>query len=210
MSIDKKRVDAAEEQLESEKQKTDYDTREFTIEELVQRYDQARIYLPQYKKEFLWDEYQQSRLIESIILGLPIPPISVAEIPEIYRLEIIDGGQRIRTLAAFLTNELCLKGLITLENLNDFSFKDLSAFRQRKFKNTPVRTIVFSKTTEAVRHDIFDRLNTYHLPLHPMEKRKNLSSSKTDKQRANSSLDSLPSQKFVQPLANQLTMNKQG
>ena len=59
------------------------------------------IYLfPEYQRDFVWDEVRQSRLIESITLGLPIPIVFMAEDAQ-GRLEIVDGSQRIRTLAAF-------------------------------------------------------------------------------------------------------------
>ncbi len=181
LPINEKRVDAAEKKIESEKKNVDYDTREFTIEILVQKYlrdqdkDDNELYVPEYQREFVWDEYRQSRLIESIILGLPIPLIFVAEIHETSRLEIVDGSQRIRTLAAFLNHELCLKELTTLKELNGFYFDNLSASRQRKFKNLPMRMVVLSsKATEAVRNDMFDRINTSSLPLFPMEKRKGI------------------------------------
>ncbi|OQW94366.1 MAG: hypothetical protein BWK79_06215 [Beggiatoa sp. IS2] len=180
-TIDEKKINAAEEQIEREKKSVDYDTREFTIEIVVQKYltgedkDENDIYVPEYQREFVWDEYRQSRLIESIILGLPIPLIFVAEIPETGRLEIVDGSQRIRTLAAFLNNELPLKGLTTLDTLNGFEFRNFNISRQRKFKNTAMRMIVLSsKATETVRNDMFDRINTSSLPLCPMEKRKGI------------------------------------
>jgi len=181
LPINEKRVDAAEQQIEREKKNVDYDTRDFTIEILMQKYlkdqdkDDNELYVPEYQREFVWEEYRQSRLIESIILGLPIPLIFVAEIHETGKLEIVDGSQRIRTMAAFLNNELCLRGLTTLKELNGFYFDNLSASRQRKFKNLPMRMVILSsKATEAVRNDMFDRINTSSLPLCPMEKRKGI------------------------------------
>ncbi|MBE9227534.1 DUF262 domain-containing protein [Phormidium sp. LEGE 05292] len=177
----KDRIDKAESQIEDKKQSVDYDTREFTIEYIVDKYvrglddDKNEIYVPEYQREFVWDERRQSRLIESIILGLPIPLIFVAEIQETGRLEIVDGSQRVRTLARFLANELKLRNLVTLDQLNGFSFEDFLPSRQRKLKNTPMRMIVLSsKADQEVRNDMFDRINTSSLPLFPMEKRKGI------------------------------------
>jgi len=172
-------ISIAEEQIDEKRQEIDYDTREFTIEFIVNKYlekdddDFSDIYVPEYQREFVWDINRQSRLIESIILGLPIPVIFVAEIKETGRLEIVDGSQRVRTLAAFMTNQLRLTNLRTLDSLNGSSFKDLAPSRQRKFKNTPIRMIVLSdRADEKVRNDMFDRINTSSLDLTPMEKRK--------------------------------------
>lgn len=171
-----------EDQIEERKQEIDYNTREFTIEIIVKKYlekdDQdddalSEIYVPEYQREFVWDTNRQSRFIESIILGLPIPLIFVAEIKETGKLEIVDGSQRVRTLAAFIENQLRLNNLRTLNSLNGFYFKDLAPSRQRKFQNTPIRMIVLSdKADEKVRNDMFDRINTSSLDLTPMETRK--------------------------------------
>lgn len=170
-----------EEQIDAQRQEIDYNTREFTIELIVSKYlekdddDLSEIYVPEYQREFVWDITRQSRFIESIILGLPIPLIFVAEIPETGRLEIVDGSQRVRTLAAFMTNQLQLNNLKKLASLNGFYFKDLAPSRQRKFKNTLLRTVVLSdKADERVRNDMFDRINTSSLDLTPMETRRGL------------------------------------
>ncbi|MFM6189172.1 MAG: DUF262 domain-containing protein [Planktothrix sp.] len=165
-AIQQDRITAAEQQIEAKKQQIDYDTREYTIEMIVNKYlekddqDESDIYVPEYQREFVWDINRQSKLIESIILGLPIPPVFVAEIQESGRLEIVDGSQRIITLAAFLRNQLRLTNLSTLDSLNGFCFKDLAPSRQRKFKNTPLRMIILSdKANESVRKDMFERIN---------------------------------------------------
>jgi len=171
----------AEEQIEDRRHEIDYDTREFTIDFIVNKYlekdddDHSELYVPEYQREFEWDITRQSRLIESIILGLPIPLLFVAEIKETGRLEIVDGSQRVRTLAAFIQNKLQLSNLKRLDSLNGFYFQDLTLPRQRKFKNTPIRMIVLSaKADESVRADMFDRINTSSVDLTPMETRKGI------------------------------------
>lgn len=181
MSKSQENLEKVEQQIETRQKNVAYDTREFTIEIIVNKFlkeedkDNNELYVPEYQREFVWDERRQSRFIESVILGLPIPLIFVAEISEDGRLEIVDGSQRIRTLAAFLYDQLRLDGLTTLSYLNDFVFSELSISRQRKVKNVPMRMIVLSsKATEEVRNDMFDRINTSSLPLTPMEKRKGI------------------------------------
>lgn len=180
-AVTQDKVNLAEEQIEDKKQEIDYDTREFTIEFIVSKYlekdndDESELYVPEYQREFVWSYSHQSRFIESIILGLPIPLIFIAEIKETGRLEIVDGSQRIRTLAAFLQNQLKLVNLRTLDDLNGFYFRDLSPSRQRKFKNTPMRMIVLSdKADEEVRNDMFSRINTGGVDLKDMERRKGI------------------------------------
>ena len=181
ITLKTERVQKAEAQIEEKRQEIDYDTREFTIEIIVKKYlekdddDCSEIYVPEYQREFVWDIKRQSRLIESIILGLPIPLLFVAEIKETGRLEIVDGSQRVRTIAAFMQNKLKLSSLRTLPELNNFFFEDFAPSRQRKFKNTPIRMIVLSdKANEDVRNDMFDRINTSSLDLTPMETRRGI------------------------------------
>lgn len=99
-------LDEIEKQIAEQKKTVDYDTREFTIEYIVNKYlenidtDDNEIFVPDYQREFTWDEERQSKFIESIILDLPVPLIFLAE-TQSGRLEIVDGSQRIRTVAAF-------------------------------------------------------------------------------------------------------------
>ena len=133
------------------------------------------MYVPDYQREFIWEEKRQSKFIESLFLGLPVPLFFVAEIEKDGRLEIVDGSQRIRTLAAYLSNNLVLKGLEKLHLLNDTSFNSLPASRQRKFKNISMRMIVLSsKANEEIRNEMFDRINTSSVPLLPMETRRGI------------------------------------
>ncbi|HGF5057903.1 TPA: DUF262 domain-containing protein [Vibrio parahaemolyticus] len=162
-----------------EQQKTvDFDTKEYTIELLVNKYlngideDENDIYVPEYQREFVWSEVGQSALIESIVLGLPIPVIFLAENSD-GRLEIVDGSQRIRTIVSFISNELSLVGLKKLKNLNEVTFSELPKARQRKILNTSIRMIVLSESAnEEVKNDLFERINKGSDLLRHMERRK--------------------------------------
>jgi hypothetical protein len=169
-----------EEQITEKRKTVDFDTREFTIEFLVKKFleniqsDENDIFVPDYQREFVWDEDRQSKLIESIVLGLPIPIIFLAEV-ENGRLEIVDGSQRIRTISAFINNDLRITGLETLTEMNDLIFDDLPLSRKRKINNIPIRTIVLSDAaTEEVRNELFERINRGSDLLRNMEKRKGI------------------------------------
>ena len=177
---DKKEAYSVEDQIYKERKEVDYDTREFTIEYIVDKYntgvenDTNDIYVPDYQREFVWDSNRQSKFIESIILGLPIPYIFVAENKN-GRLEIVDGSQRIRTLAAFLKDELRLSGLVKLYLINNKKFSDLELTRQRKIKNTPIRMVVLTEATSPeAKTEMFDRINRGSDLLRDMEQRKAL------------------------------------
>lgn len=169
-----------ENQIIEKKKEVDFDTREFTVEFLVEKYlnnlekENNEIFVPEYQRDFVWDEDRQSKLVESIILGLPIPIIFLAECSN-GRLEIVDGSQRIRTLAGFINDELVLEGLETLTFLNKCNFSSLPESRKRKIKNTAMRMIVLSEmTTEETKTDLFERINRGSDLLRNMEKRKGI------------------------------------
>jgi Protein of unknown function DUF262 len=171
--------EAAEQQVLEHHRTIDYDTREYPVEVLVQKYldrlseDDNELFVPDYQREHTWPEEHQSRFIESVLIGLPIQYLFVADVPgKEGRLEIVDGSQRIRTLAAFLQNDLRLSGLKKLDLLNGFRFDDLPVSRQRRFKRHTLRMIELTENAnEEVRRDIFERINTGSQILTDMEQR---------------------------------------
>ncbi|EKY4878786.1 DUF262 domain-containing protein [Vibrio alginolyticus] len=174
------KLNAIEQQILDEKKTVDFDTKEFTIEFLVNKYlsnietDENDIFVPDYQRDFVWDDVRQSKLIESITLGLPIPVVFMAEDCN-GRLEIVDGSQRIRTLAAYITDELTLVGLEKLTEINGLLFSELPVSRQKKIKNASIRMIVLSESaTEEVRNDLFERINRGSDLLRNMEKRRGI------------------------------------
>ena len=72
--------------------------------ELIDMYESQEITKPEMQREFIWDSLKSSRLIESIILGLPIPPLFLLEIGK-NKYEIIDGYQRLITLVNYVTGK---------------------------------------------------------------------------------------------------------
>lgn len=169
-----------ENEIENQQSNVSYDTKEYTIELIVQKYtndqenEKNEFFVPDYQREFVWDANRQSRFIESLMIGLPIPYIFLAETKE-GRYEIVDGSQRIRTLAAFLNDDLKIHGLDKLSNLNNLTFSNLDIARQRKFKNISLKIIVLSeRTTDETKNDIFERINRGSDLLKDMEYRKGI------------------------------------
>lgn len=155
-----------------------YDSKDYPLEVIVSKYtlnmdsDNNDIYVPEYQREFVWSEARQSKLIESIILGLPIPPVFLAENKN-GRLEIVDGSQRVRTISSFVGGTLRLNGLSKITNLNNMSFIDLDISRQRKFNNTTLSVFVLSENaSDEVKNDLFERINRGSDTLRGMETRK--------------------------------------
>ncbi|RBA25430.1 DUF262 domain-containing protein [Herminiimonas fonticola] len=169
--------DAAEAQIAAHHKIIDYDTREYPVEVIVDKYldkleeDENDFFIPDYQRDLTWPEEHQSRFIESVLMGLPIPMLFLADITgQEGRAEIVDGSQRVRTLARFMKDKLRLSGLERLHLLNGFLFSDLPPIRQRRFGRHTVRMIELREGSDAeVRRDIFGRINTGSLKLNDME-----------------------------------------
>lgn len=150
-----------------------YDTKEYPVEVIVQKYDKGQIFVPHYQRNFVWTNKQQSRFIESVFLGVPIMPFLVSVSGEEAELEIIDGSQRIRTLVEYCSNKLRLSGLEKIKSLNGTIFNDLISNRKNKFLLRDFRFHVVTEKADAeVRADIFNRVNTSSNKLSPSETRK--------------------------------------
>ena len=150
-----------------------YDTKEYPVEVIVQKYDKGQIFVPHYQRNFVWTNKQQSRFIESVFLGVPIMPFLVSVSGEEAELEIIDGSQRIRTLVEYCSNKLRLSGLEKIKSLNGTTFNDLISNRKNKFLLRDFRFHVVTEKADAeVRADIFNRVNTSSNKLSPSETRK--------------------------------------
>lgn len=170
-------VEAAERQLLEEKEPVNYDTREYPVEVLIDKYNQGEFVIPKYQRNFVWeaDLEKMSKFIESILLDLPIPYLFFADDLDSGKLEIVDGSQRIRTLVKFKKDEFELTDLEVLDLFNGFKFSDLSESRQRRFLRKTVRSIELTeKASTDVRRDLFARINTKPYDLLPMEIRRGL------------------------------------
>lgn len=150
-----------------------YDTKEYPVEVIVQKYEKDQIFVPHYQRNFVWTPKQRSRFIESVFLGVPIMPFLVSVSGVEAELEIIDGSQRIRTLVEYCSNNLRLTGLEKIPSLNGTSFHDLINTRRNKFLLRDFRFHVVTENADAeVRADIFNRINTSSNKLSASETRK--------------------------------------
>ncbi|WP_444314139.1 DUF262 domain-containing protein [Megamonas funiformis] len=138
----------------------DYDTRDFTIELLINKFKRNDFFIPDYQRNFIWNDSHKTLFLESVFLGLPIPFMFFADCDD-GKQEIIDGAQRMQTLVEFSENRLKITGLKKITKLNGFYFNDLSDAQQRKFLNKAMRVIVLREDTpSSARQDLFYRINT--------------------------------------------------
>ncbi|MCL2716282.1 MAG: DUF262 domain-containing protein [Alphaproteobacteria bacterium] len=180
-------IDAAETQIIAQIKDVRYIIREYPVEVVVEKYlngietDENEIYVPDYQRDLIWPSRHQSRFIESLLIGIPIPFLFLADVNDnddpgkAGRLEIVDGVQRIRTLAEFMTGSLELNALSRLSKLNGFRFCDLHPSRQRRFRRATLRLIELTEAVgEDVRREMFDRINSGSVKLEAVEIRRGM------------------------------------
>lgn len=157
----KEEIEKSSKQISEKKQDIKYDTRDYVVKFMKQQYESGEFYIPlDYQRKFIWGEKEKCNFIESVLMGLPVPFMFFADTKD-GRIEIVDGAQRTQTLVEFAQNDLLLNNLRILTESNGFYFQDLDPAVQRRFLNTNIRVVFLEEgTTQAVRQEIFRRINT--------------------------------------------------
>lgn len=126
---------------------------------------------PIFQRRPVSDLARCSRLIESVVLEVPLPVFYLAERKDGTE-EVIDGQQRLRAFFNYLDNTYTLSGLKALPQLNGKYFRDLDKPTQKLILGYSIRTVTFKKgSDENLRFEIFERLNTGAMPLNDQELR---------------------------------------
>lgn len=132
---------------------------------------------PEYQRAFRWSKFQQTRFIESVLLGIPIPPIFVAE-DNNGKWEVVDGLQRISTIFSFFgilenlpeKNNLVLTEGEMVKELIGLTVNDIPIKLKTTIKRSVCRVeIVKWDSNEDIRYELFNRLNTGASPLSEQE-----------------------------------------
>lgn len=114
---------------------------------------------PDFQRGNVWAKKQGAELVESILMGIPIPVMYLFEMRD-GKKQVVDGRQRISAILDFLNDKLVLKDLKILPKYNDCRFSDLDAKMQGIFEDSQMYFyIIQPPTPERVKYDIFDRVN---------------------------------------------------
>ncbi|MGB7788042.1 DUF262 domain-containing protein [Methanoregula sp.] len=147
---------------------------DFTLEVLNNKMISGDIEVRPFQRQYVWKPYQATRLIESFLVGLPVPPIFLYIDSTTQKFNVIDGQQRLRTIQYFIKGQFGAeyKGKSTIFRLKELSplskwynktFQELSGEDKRKLLNCVLRAIVVKqldpKDDTSIYH-IFERLNT--------------------------------------------------
>jgi hypothetical protein len=135
---------------------------------------------PEYQRRLRWLTPQKSRLIESLLLNIPVPPIFLYETSEA-RYEVMDGQQRLNAIKEYMEGEFALSGLTVLTPLNGLRYGKAPPRIKRTLDRATLSAIVLLLESDSekspenkftitdIRRFIFDRLNTGGTKLNAQE-----------------------------------------
>ncbi|WP_181306839.1 DUF262 domain-containing protein [Rufibacter sp. XAAS-G3-1] len=154
-------------EIEQSQRKILWQAKDFSIREFLSMRQDGELDLqPEYQRNFVASVQIASRLIESILLDIPIPVIYLAEDRD-GTFSVIDGQQRLTSFVSFLDgkfpngDEFKLSGLKVLTDLNRKKYEQLTKDQQTKVKTTTLHSIIIKKeSNEDIKFEIFERLNT--------------------------------------------------
>ena len=140
------------------------------IETILRRIEEKDLILrPDFQRASVWDNTKKSRLVESLLLNLPVPPCFLAEDEAGVRV-VVDGQQRLRSVDDFYHGRFALSGLQVLKDLNGKKWSELPPKLDRKILQRVIRTLVISHhSNPGIRFEIFERLNSGGDPLTEQE-----------------------------------------
>ena len=146
-------------------------TKHYSLRQVVDMIREGDIDLaPDFQRQYVWKARQRSGLIESLLLGIPLPSFYFNE-DDTGRLQVVDGVQRLTTIYQYVTDQAVRLGEVTyLHDLEGQGFDDLATlFRRRLSSAQFVAHVIDPQTPYRVKFDIFRRINTGGTPLSAQE-----------------------------------------
>ncbi|SDU24774.1 Protein of unknown function DUF262 [Pseudomonas pohangensis] len=170
-----------------------YQTNNFFLPQLKDLIDKGEVLnlRPEYQRRLRWSTAQKSRLIESLLLNIPVPPVFLYE-SDAARYEVMDGQQRLNAVREFIAGDFPLTSLQVLKPLNGLRYYRCPPRIKRALDRATLSAIVLLLESETekpeghltltdIRRFIFDRLNTGGTKLNPQEIRNALNTGKFNK-----------------------------
>lgn len=169
--------------IETSRNTLQTDKLDMSFGEIMSMYERGEIIInPEFQRLYRWSDYQKTRFIESVIIGIPIPPVFVAE-DDNGRWELVDGLQRLSTIFSFfgnlkgeeVKNKWTLGAGDMLQSLDGYTVDTLPLKIQLNIKRAVCRVEIIKWNSEYdLRFELFNRLNTGGSPLTNQEIRNSL------------------------------------
>ena len=150
---------------------------DYPLDVLCRKYKNQEIVIPKFQRKFVWKIPQSSKLVESFIKGLPVPPLYLYDGGD-GKLQVVDGVQRLLTISSFMDGHINdrkfkLQGMHERSGLYKKAFSDLTQNLQLQFKNAVLRCMIIRqwdpKDGGTSMYQVFSRLNTGGTALSPQE-----------------------------------------
>lgn len=145
-------------------------TKGFSLRQIIDMIEDGDIDLaPDFQRLFVWTSRQQSRLVESVLLGIPLPAFYFNQ-DHNGRMQVVDGVQRLTTIRKFAKQGSALEDLEHLNDLEGKAFDGLEPSYRRRFQQTQILVnVIEPQTPDDVKFDVFRRINTGGSPLTTQE-----------------------------------------
>ena len=156
-------------------------TKHYSLRQVVDMIADGDIDLaPDFQRHYVWKSWQRSGLIESLLLGIPLPSFYFNE-DDTGRLQVVDGVQRLTTIFRYVTDPTVKLGeVMYLHELEGQRFHDLAALFRRRLNGAQfVAHVIDPQTPYRVKFDIFRRINTGGTPLSAQEIRHSTSKTRS-------------------------------
>jgi len=156
------------------------DPKSFSLKQIIDEIEDGGIDLaPDFQRKFVWSETQRVRLVESVLLRIPLPAFYFSA-DQSGRLSVVDGVQRLSTIRAFVSGNfpltrkaleyLKIASLTTTSGNDQCFYDDLDPQWRRRLNQTQITAnVIDPQTPEQVKFDIFKRINTGGSPLNAQE-----------------------------------------
>jgi hypothetical protein len=147
-------------------------TKNFTLREVVDQIRENEIDLaPDFQRDFVWKQRERTRLVESVLLGIPLPAFYFNQDRD-GTYQVVDGVQRLTTIRLFMDGKHSLNksDLEYLKELDGHGYQDLEPVLQRRIRSTQIVVhVIEPQTPDDIKYDIFGRVNTLGEPLSAQE-----------------------------------------
>lgn len=175
-------IEATEEPEEEEQETVSYHISSYpadlTLKGYLDKWDAGQLTIPDFQRAYVWDQVKASKLIESFLLGLPVPGVFLYKDRTSNKMAVIDGQQRILSAIRYFKNEFGER-IFRLKKVEPRwegkTYGELAEADQLQLDDTVLRATVVQqldpKDDTSIYH-IFERLNTGGINLNPMEIRK--------------------------------------
>ena len=132
-----------------------------------------------FQRNEVWKEKQQIELIESVLMGLPLPLFYFSKNTD-GRLIVVDGRQRLTAFFKFMNDGFALKNLKHLPSRYEHKFSELDSLTQSKIEDYQLQAyLILPPTPDQVQYDIFERVNRAGTPLNKQEIRNAINQGKS-------------------------------